>query len=218
MPAVEEPGKLRRLAGATALGVRPLRRHRDFRLLFTGQALSFFGSEVTYVALPYQIFQLTHSTLAVGLVSLAEFVPLMLTAFVGGALSDAFDRRRMLQFAELGSGLAIGVLLLNSLLSDPQVWVLFVVAPVLAALYGILRPSLTRWSPASSRAKSFPPPPRSKASGAPSDRLPAPHWPGFSLRAPASRPPTRSMQPPSARRSRRSGSCAQFLHRLTRRA
>jgi len=124
------------------MDVGPLRRHRDFRLLFTGQALSFFGSQVTFVAVPYQTFQLTHSTLAVGLLSLAEFVPLMLMAFVGGALSDAFDRRRMVQLAELGSGLAIGVLLVNSLLPEPRVWVLFVVAPVLAALYGILRPSL----------------------------------------------------------------------------
>lgn len=124
------------------MDVGPLRRHRDFRLLFTGQALSFFGSQVTFVALPYQTFQLTHSTLAVGLLSLAEFFPLMLMAFVGGALSDAFDRRRMVQFAEVGSGLAIGVLLMNSLLAEPRVWVLFVVAPVLAALYGILRPSL----------------------------------------------------------------------------
>ena len=124
------------------MDVGPLRRHRDFRLLFTGQALSLFGSQVTFVAVPYQTFQLTHSTLAVGLLSLAEFVPLMLMAFVGGALSDAFDRRRMVQLAELGSGLAIGVLLVNSLLPEPRVWVLFVVAPVLAALYGILRPSL----------------------------------------------------------------------------
>jgi MFS family permease len=132
----------RRLVGAAALDIGPLRRHRDFRLLFAGQALSFFGSEITYVALPFQIYQLTHSTLAVGLLSLAEFVPLMLMAFVGGALSDAFDRRRMVQLSELGSGLAIAVLAVNSLLPHPSVAVLFVVAPVLAALYGILRPSL----------------------------------------------------------------------------
>jgi MFS family permease len=142
VPVAEEPSGLRRLVGLAAMDVGPLRRHRDFRLLFTGQAFSFFGSEVTFVALPYQTFQLTHSTLAVGLLSLAEFVPLMLMAFIGGALSDAFDRRRMVQLAELGSGLAIGVLLVNSLLPDPRVWVLFAVAPVLAALYGILRPSL----------------------------------------------------------------------------
>jgi MFS family permease len=101
-----------------------------------------FGSEVTYVALPFQTYQLTNSTLAVGLLSLAEFVPLMVMAFVGGALSDAFDRRRLIQLAELGSGLAIAVLMVNSLLPHPSVAVLFIVAPVLAALYGILRPSL----------------------------------------------------------------------------
>jgi MFS family permease len=66
----------------------------------------------------------------------------MFMAFVGGALSDAFDRRRMIQLAELGSGLAIAVLLVNALLPEPRLAVLFVVAPVLAGLYGILRPSL----------------------------------------------------------------------------
>jgi MFS family permease len=142
VPVVEEPGALRRLAGVAVMDVGPLRRHREFRLLFMGQGLSFFGSEITYVALPYQTFQLTHSSLAVGLLSLAEFVPLMFMAFVGGALSDAFDRRRMLQVAELGSGLAIAVLLVNALLPEPRLAVLFVVAPVLAGLYGILRPSL----------------------------------------------------------------------------
>jgi MFS family permease len=135
------------LAGSAAIDIGPLRHHHDFRLLFIGQAASFFGSMVTYVALPYQTFQLTDSTLAVGLLSLAEFVPLMIMAFLGGALSDAFDRRRMVQIAELGSGLGVGVLLVNALLSEPQVWVLFVVAPILAALYGIFRPSLDAMVP-----------------------------------------------------------------------
>jgi MFS family permease len=139
---VPEVGAVRRLVGLAAIDIGPLRRHRDFRFLFAGQALSFFGSEVTYVALPYQTYQLTGSTLAVGLLSLAEFVPLMVMAFVGGALSDAFDRRRMVQLAELGSSLAILVLLVNALLPHPRVWILFVVAPALAGLYGVLRPSL----------------------------------------------------------------------------
>jgi MFS family permease len=145
--AIEEPRGVRRLVGVAAMDIGPLKRHRDFRLLFVGQAASFFGSMVTYVALPYQIFQLTHSTLAVGLLSLAEFVPLVIMAFLGGALSDAFDRRRMVQIAELGSGLGVGVLLVNALLPDPRTWVLFAVAPVLAALYGIFRPSLDAMVP-----------------------------------------------------------------------
>jgi MFS family permease len=124
------------------MDVGPLRRHRDFRLLFAGQALSFFGSEITFVAVPFQVYELTHSTVLVGLISLAEFVPLMGVALLGGALSDAFDRRRMVQISELGSGLCMGLLLVNALLAQPQVWVLFAVIPLLAAFYGILRPSL----------------------------------------------------------------------------
>jgi MFS family permease len=138
---------LRTLVGSAAIDIGPLRRHRDFRFLFVGQAASFFGSMVTYVALPFQTYELTHSTLAVGLLSLAEFVPLMIMAFVGGALSDAFDRRRMVAIAELGSGLGVAVLLVNALLPHPRTWVLFVVAPILAALYGIFRPSLDAMVP-----------------------------------------------------------------------
>jgi MFS family permease len=144
---VPEAGVLRRVVSLAAIDVGPLRRHRDFRFLFAGQALSFFGSEVTYVALPFQVYELTGSTLAVGLLSLAEFVPLMVMAFVGGALSDAFDRRRMVQLAELGSGVGVAVLLVNALLPHPRVWVLFAVSPALAALYGVLRPSLDALPP-----------------------------------------------------------------------
>jgi MFS family permease len=129
------------------MDVGPLRRHRDYRLLFAGQALSFFGSMVTYVAIPYQLFQLTGSSLAVGLLSLAELAPLLVTAFIGGALADAVDRRRMLQLAELSSALAVVVLLANSLLDNPRVWVLFVVAPAMAALDGFQRPSLDSMVP-----------------------------------------------------------------------
>jgi MFS family permease len=69
-------------------------------------------------------------------------VPLVGTALVGGALSDWRDRRLMVRFAELGLMLGTGVLLVNSLLPEPQLWVLFVVAPALAGLDGIQRPSL----------------------------------------------------------------------------
>ena len=63
---------------------------------------------LTYVAIPYQVYHLTGSSLAVGLLSLAALVPLLFTAFIGGAFADAVDRRRMLQFAEVALGLATG--------------------------------------------------------------------------------------------------------------
>jgi predicted MFS family arabinose efflux permease len=129
------------------MDVGPLRRHRDFRLLFAGQAVSFFGSMVTFVAIPYQVFQLTGSSLVVGLLGLAELAPLLVTALVGGALADAVDRRSMVRFAELGLTLAAGVLLLNTLLPEPQLWVLFVVGAAMAGLDGIQRPSLDAMTP-----------------------------------------------------------------------
>src|SRR3954470_7728123 len=84
VPPTQGPRRLRRLLSLTTLDLGPLRRHRDFRLLFAGQAVSFMGSMVTYVAIPFQVYQLTGSSLAVGLLGVAELAPLLVSAFVGG--------------------------------------------------------------------------------------------------------------------------------------
>src|SRR3954447_11343704 len=110
------------------LDLGPLRRHRDFRLLFAGQFVSAIGNFMTYVALPVQIYDLTKSSAIVGLLGTVQLVPLAVTALWGGALADALDRRRLLLWSEalllLGS-LALGV---NSLLPHPSVALLFVAA------------------------------------------------------------------------------------------
>jgi MFS family permease len=142
-----EPGRLRRLAGLAVVDIGPLRRHRDFRLLFVGQTVSFLGSMVTFVAVPYQAYELTGSSLVVGLIALAELVPLLGMAFVGGALADAIDRRRMVLISELGMMGTAATLLANSVLSEPKLWVLFVVAALDAGLYGLQRPSLDALTP-----------------------------------------------------------------------
>ena len=102
-PPVAESGARRALRLAT-IDLRPLRRHREFRLLFFGQATTFFGSMITYVAIPYQAYELTGSSLVVGLLGLAELAPLLVTAFLGGALADAIDRRRLVLLTELSHG------------------------------------------------------------------------------------------------------------------
>ncbi|HXV96608.1 MAG TPA: MFS transporter [Gaiellaceae bacterium] len=141
-PPVPEPGRARAALRLATIDVGPLRRHRDFRLLFVGMGVSTFGSMITYVALPYQVYQLTGSSLAVGLMSLAELGPLLVTAFVGGALADSFDRRRLVQVAELLLAVCAGILALNASLGEPRVWVLFVVGAAMAGLDGIQRPPL----------------------------------------------------------------------------
>lgn len=125
----------------------PLRRHRDFRWLYAAQAVSFLGSMVTYVALPYQMFKLTGSSLAVGLLGLAELLPLLFTAFLGGALADTVDRRRMVLVTEVGLGLGSGVLTLTALSESPPVWTLYTVASFMSALNGLQRPSLDALTP-----------------------------------------------------------------------
>jgi MFS family permease len=137
-----DTSRARRLLHMAVLDIDPLRRHRDFRLLFTGQLVSFFGNMITAVALPYQAFALTHSPLAVGLFGVVQLIPLLLLAFVGGALADAFDRRRLVQLTELSLACLSGALLVNALLPQPQLWLLYVVAALAAGLDALQRPSL----------------------------------------------------------------------------
>jgi MFS family permease len=129
------------------MDLRPLRRHRDFRSLFAAQLVSLLGTMVTYVALPYQMFHLTGSTLQVGLISLAELLPLLMTAFVGGALADHVDRRRMILATEVGLALGSGALALSAFAGRPPVWLLYGVAAWMSALNGLQRPSLEALSP-----------------------------------------------------------------------
>ncbi|HUR12862.1 MAG TPA: MFS transporter [Mycobacteriales bacterium] len=120
----------------------PLRRHRDFRLLWCAVAVTFFGSMITYVAIPYQVYRLTESTLLVGLLGAVEFVAIMTMALVGGALADAIDRRRMVRVTEATLLLLVSLLALNALRDEPSVVLLFVVAGLMMAVDSLQRPSL----------------------------------------------------------------------------
>jgi MFS family permease len=125
-----------------AIDVTPLRRHRDFRLLFIGQMVSFMGSMITFVALPFQIFQISHSSIAVGVLGVVEVVPMVIFSFVGGALADSVDRRWMVRITETALMLLIAVLALNAHFRHPQLWVLFLVVVGIMSADAIQRPSL----------------------------------------------------------------------------
>src|SRR4029077_20376874 len=130
-----------------AVDVTPLRRHRDFRLLFIGRFVSFFGSMITAVAFPYQVYQLTHSVLLVGFLGVLEFGAILGFAFVGGALADARDRRSMVLVAEAAL-MGCSVLLAgNAAIARPQVWLLFAVATAWGGFGSVPRPSLDAMLP-----------------------------------------------------------------------
>src|SRR6185436_12689750 len=79
------------------LDLSPLKTSRDYRLLFFGQLVSFFGSMMTFIVVPWQMYQLTGSSAMVGYIALAEFVPMFCFAFLGGALADYVDKRKLLR-------------------------------------------------------------------------------------------------------------------------
>jgi MFS family permease len=130
-----------------AIDLTPLRGSRQFRLLWSGQALSFLGSTLTYVALPYQVFQLTDSSFAVGMLGLTTFLPLLAVALVGGALADAVDRRQLFLLAQIGEAAVAGLLALNALSPHPRLWALYVLSGAAGALTGLGRPSLDAMLP-----------------------------------------------------------------------
>jgi MFS family permease len=129
------------------LDITPLRRHRDFRLLFIGQFVSFFGSMITYVAVPYQLYQLTGSSLAVGLLGTVQLVPLLLSALLGGAYADAMDRRRLLIGAEVLLSVISLALAVNAFMPHPSVTAIFVLAAASSAVAGFHRPTLEAMTP-----------------------------------------------------------------------
>jgi MFS family permease len=133
-PGADRPG-LRELLARVAIDTRPLKTSRPFRWLWLGQMVSYIGSQVVGVAVPYQVYQLTGSTLMVGLVSFVELVPLLTLTLVGGSIADAVDRRRLLLWTEsllLLTGIGFVV---NSSLDEPRVWALFVLAFLAASFF-----------------------------------------------------------------------------------
>lgn len=133
--------RLRRWLSALTVDPTPLYISRDYRLLFIGQAVSAFGSMMTYAVLPWQMYQITKSSFAVGLLGVAEFLPMFFLAFVGGALADVVDRRRWIIITEIATTLCVAGLIVNAMLPQPKAWVLFVIAAAFAALISLQRPA-----------------------------------------------------------------------------
>ncbi len=137
----DRPGRLAFLRGLT-IDLTPLRQSRDFRRLWFGNAISLLGSMLTTVAIPYQVYQLTGSTLAVGLLGIAALVPLLSISFLGGAIADAVDRRALLIVSDIGLAGISGLLVANAALEHPRLWALYGAEALGTAFYAIQRPAM----------------------------------------------------------------------------
>ncbi len=76
-------------------------RNRNYALLFWGQLISAAGTQMQIVAVAWQVYLLTHSAIALGLIGLVQAIPRLLFSLVGGVLADVFDRRKMLLVIEI---------------------------------------------------------------------------------------------------------------------
>jgi MFS family permease len=118
-----------------------LRTSRDFRLLFWAGTVFYLGGMVSYVALPYQIYQLTGSNFAVGAMGLVELLPLVVFGLYGGALADHVDRRTMLIWTAVAQVVLTAALLGNAVLDAPSISAIYVIGFVMAVAQSLQRPS-----------------------------------------------------------------------------
>ncbi len=121
--------------------VTPLRESPGFRRLYLGHLMAFLGRQIAEVAVPIQVFLLTDSTLAVGALGIAQLVPLLLMSPLGGAVTDAVDRRKLLVVSQLLLAATAAGLAINAASPGPAVWPLFLLSGVNAALSAVELPA-----------------------------------------------------------------------------
>lgn len=119
----------------------PLRTYPHYRRVFLGHLVSFFGSQITYVALPWQLYELTHSSAQVGMLGLAQLIPLITMGLLGGAIADAFERRWVCVVAEVLLVLCNIVLLGLTLTNHITPTAIYVIGATMAGLNSLHRPA-----------------------------------------------------------------------------
>lgn len=138
IPEVSTPP--RRTIGALlrhhAVDTRPL-QSRPYRLLLIGQGTAFVGSMLTQVAVPVQIYALTHSSLYVGFFGLAGLVPILVFGLYGGAIADVVDRGTLYFWSSIGTWLMTLGLLAQTLLNLGNVWIILALVAVQSAAFAI---------------------------------------------------------------------------------
>lgn len=124
------------------LDIGPLRRNVAFRRLFASQFISGLGTMVSYVAVPWQIYELTRSNAQVGLLGIVQLVPVVVCGLLGGAVADRMDRKSLLIGSEALMALCLAGLLANALAAAPSVVAIYALVAVLQGATGFHRPAL----------------------------------------------------------------------------
>ncbi len=129
------------MASRFLVDIEPLRRFPQYRRLWFGYALRQFGAQLTTVTVVFQIYTITHSNLAVGLISAAQVGPGIIAPLFGGAIADAIDRRKVLMFTAIAIGCSTTLLAVNAIGNHPALWVLYVMSAFTWGMNGIDGPT-----------------------------------------------------------------------------
>jgi MFS family permease len=140
-PMADTPKPPRRRIGSLIVDPAPLRLDRDFRLLWTGQAVSTAGRMITAIVLPYQVYVVTGDVLAVGVLSLIQLLPILIFTLGGGAIADAVDRRRLLLVTQVSLAVTTLGLALLALVPAPPVAGIYALAFIAAGLAAVDQPT-----------------------------------------------------------------------------
>lgn len=126
-----------------SVDVSPLKTSRPYRYLLIGQVVSLIGTQMRYVAVSWQVFTVTGSSAAVGLLGLAEVIPLLLFTPLAGLLADSADRKRIMVHAQATSmGASLGLFGV-SLMSEPPLWSIYALTTLAATFDALDRPART---------------------------------------------------------------------------
>ncbi|HEY6539066.1 MAG TPA: MFS transporter [Candidatus Dormibacteraeota bacterium] len=129
------------MSAGLSIDLRPLRQSPDLRRLLGGRAVAQLGSTITAVAAALEVYRLSHSSLAVGAVAITAAGPMVLGMQVGGSLADSMDRRLLIIWTQVGSGIVVTGLALNALLPAPRLWLIFLLVAVAGASLGVGSPA-----------------------------------------------------------------------------
>jgi MFS family permease len=143
----EQPPARRRWTARLFADISPLRQSPAFRRLWVGSTLSSLGSSLTRFAIPLQVYNLTRSPLAVGIIGVAEVVPTLAIGLWGGSLADNRDRRKLLLLTSSTSAVVSGVLTAQAFAGSHLIWLLYALAAVQSGLSAISAPTRRTFIP-----------------------------------------------------------------------
>ena len=118
----------RRLLALNQRTFASLRRHRNYRLFFTGQLVSVIGTWMQNIALAWLVVELTRSPLAVGLLAFCRFIPFTVLGLFAGVVADRFDNRRLVIVTQATSMAFSALLAVLVLTGPPPLWLIYVLA------------------------------------------------------------------------------------------